>query len=104
MKVIVPAAGPAMITGILLGMARAVRETAPLLYTAGSSNFWPEDGMGKKMPFLTYYIYTYFNGDKESEKQMARVGAFVQLAFVMVVNISMRLLSGRRDVVANRSQ
>ena len=102
MKVIVPAAAPAMITGILLGMARAVSETAPLLYTAGSSNFWPEDGMGKKMPFLTYYIYTYFNGDKESEKQMARVGAFVQLAFVMVVNISMRLLSGRRDVVASR--
>ena len=100
MKVIVPVDA----TGILLGMARAVRETAPLLYTAGSSNFWPEDGMGKKMPFLTYYIYTYFNGDKESEQQMARVGAFVQLAFVMVVNISMRLLSGRRDVVANRSQ
>jgi|GEM_PF-3357300 hypothetical protein len=33
---------------------------------------------------------------------MARVGAFVQFAFVMVVNISMRLLSGRRDVVASR--
>ena len=97
MKVIVPAAAPA----IFLGMARAVRETAPLLYTAGSSNFWPEDGMGEKMPFLTYYIYTYFTGDKESEKQMARVGAFVQLAFVMVVNISMRLLSGRH-VVASR--
>ena len=100
MKVIIPAAA----TAIFLGMARVTGETAPLLFTAGSSNFWPEDGMGKKMPFLTYYIYTYFNGDKESEKQMARVGAFVQLAFVMVVNISMRLLPGRRDVVANRSQ
>ena len=100
MKVIVPAA----VTAIFLGMARIVGETAPLVFTAGSFNFWPEDGMGEKMPFLTYYIYTYFNGDKESEQQMARVGAFVQLAFVMVVNISMRLLSGRRDVVANRSQ
>jgi phosphate transport system permease protein len=104
MKVIVPAAGTAMITGIFLGMARVAGETAPLLFTAGSSNFWPEDGMGEKMPFLTYYIYTYSTGDKESEKQMAWAGAFVLLAFVMLVNISMRLLSGRRDVAASRGQ
>lgn len=55
MKVIVPAA----VTAIFLGMARVVGETAPLVFTAGSFNFWPEGGMGEKMPFLTYYIYTF---------------------------------------------
>jgi phosphate transport system permease protein len=104
LRVIVPAAATAMVTGVFLGMARIAGETAPLLFTAGSSNFWPEDGMGEKMPFLTYYIYTYSTGDKESEKQMAWAGAFVLLAFVMLVNISMRLISGRRDVAASRSQ
>jgi len=103
-RVIVPAATTAMITGVFLGMARIAGETAPLLFTAGSSNFWPEDGMGEKMPFLTYYIYTYSTGDKESEKQMAWAGAFVLLTLVMVVNIGMRLLSGRRDVAASRGQ
>jgi len=41
MKVIVPAVATAMITGIFLGMARVAGETAPLLFSAGSSNFWP---------------------------------------------------------------
>ncbi|MFM8931516.1 MAG: phosphate ABC transporter permease subunit PstC [Gemmataceae bacterium] len=103
-RVIVPAATTAMITGVFLGMARIAGETAPLLFTAGSSNFWPDEGMGEKMPFLTYYIYTYSTGDKESEKQMAWAGAFVLLTLVMVVNIGMRLLSGRRDVAARRGQ
>jgi len=103
-RVIVPAATTAMITGVFLGMARIAGETAPLLFTAGSSNFWPDEGMGEKMPFLTYYIYTYSTGDKESEKQMAWAGAFVLLTLVMVVNIGMRLLSGRRDVAASRGQ
>jgi len=104
LRVIVPAAATAMITGVFLGMARVAGETAPLLFTAGSSNFWPEDGMGEKMPFLTYYIYTYSTGDKESERQMAWAGAFVLLTLVMLVNIGMRLLSGRRDVAASRGQ
>lgn len=104
LRVIVPAAATAMVTGVFLGMARIAGETAPLLFTAGSSNFWPEDGMGEKMPFLTYYIYTYSTGDQESEKRMAWAGAFVLLSFVMLVNIVMRLLSGRRDVAASRGQ
>ena len=52
MKVIVPAAA----TAIFLGMARMAGDTAPLLFTAGSSNFLPEDGMGEKILLLTYYI------------------------------------------------
>jgi phosphate transport system permease protein len=52
MKVIVPVDA----TAIFLGMARAVGETAPLVFTAGSFNFWPKDGMGEKILLLTYYI------------------------------------------------
>ena len=72
MKVILPAAA----TAIFLGMARVTGETAPLLFTAGSSNFWPEDGMGKKMPFLTYYIYTYFNGGNRSPPKRVKARFF----------------------------
>ncbi len=103
-RVIVPAAATAMVTGVFLGMARIAGETAPLLFTAGSSNFWADEGMGEKMPFLTYYIYTYSTGDQESDKRMAWAGAFVLLSFVMLVNIGMRLFSGRRDVASSRSQ
>src|SRR5262249_772459 len=40
-RVVIPAALPTIITGVLLAMARVAGETAPLLLTARGSKFWP---------------------------------------------------------------
>ena len=101
-RVIVPASLPAIITGVFLAIARIAGETAPLLFTAYNSNFWPK-GPGQRTPFLTYYIYFYSLSDDPSEQHLAWAAAVVLLAFVMVLNIGIRLLAGQRAILASRA-
>jgi phosphate transport system permease protein len=101
-RVLLPAALPAIITGVFLAIARIAGETAPLLFTAGSSGYWPT-GLNKKTPFLTYYIYNGAIGNDEVMRDLAWGGAFVLLTFVMLLNIGVRLLAGRRAVSAARA-
>ncbi|MFM7541403.1 MAG: phosphate ABC transporter permease subunit PstC [Planctomycetota bacterium] len=115
LRVILPAAATAIVTGVFLGMARIAGETAPLLFTAGNSNYWQpglEDGihplfvvsdMSERVPFLTYYIYNYAMSAKLAEQHLAWCGAFVLLTFVLAVNIAMRVVAGRGGVAASRS-
>jgi phosphate transport system permease protein len=106
MRVIIPSALPSVITGVCLGIARIIGETAPLLLTTSTSLRWdynPND----KMPFITYYIYNGATGtflpDSRVSKQLAWEGAVVLLSFVMFLNIGIRLLTGRRVMAASRA-
>jgi phosphate transport system permease protein len=101
-RVILPAALPAIVTAIFLAIARIAGETAPLLFTAYSSKFWM-NGLDKPTPFLTYYIYTYSLDSDPARQQLAWSGALVLLAFVMVLNIGIRLAAGARVVSASRA-
>jgi phosphate transport system permease protein len=102
-KVIVPSALPAIVTGIFLAMARIAGETAPLLFTAYNSNYWPSS-LSDRTPFLTYYIYNYALSDVAAEQQEAWAGAFVLLTFVIVLNVGIRGLTGRRVLQASRAE
>jgi phosphate transport system permease protein len=101
-RVIVPAALPAIITGVFLAIARIAGETAPLLFTADSSNLWPESP-SKPTPYLTYYIYTYAVGDEADRVRQAWAGALVLLVLVLAINIGIRLITGKRVVSAART-
>ncbi len=102
-RVILPAALPAIITGMLLAVGRVAGETAPLLYTAGTSNFFAESP-AEPTPALPYFIYTYVqNPPKPSDTDLAWAGAFVLLMLVLVLNLGTRLLSGQRVVAASRA-
>ena len=46
LRVMLPTAFPGILTGVMLAIARAAGETAPLLFTAGFSDFWPIGGGG----------------------------------------------------------
>jgi phosphate transport system permease protein len=102
-RVIVPSALPAIVTGIFLAMARIAGETAPLLFTAYNSNFWPQS-LNARTPFLTYYIYNYALSDDLEERRQAWAGAFVLLAFVILLNVGIRLITGRRALQASRAE
>jgi phosphate transport system permease protein len=102
-RVLLPAALPAVITGVFLAVARIAGETAPLLFTAGASGYWPT-GLNHKTPFLTYYIYNGAIGNDPEMRDLAWGGAFVLLAFVMMLNIGIRLIAGRRAVSAARAE
>lgn len=101
-RVIVPAALPSIVTGVFLAIARIAGETAPLLLTAYNSSFWPT-GPGNRTPFLTYYIYTYSLSEDPQEKQLAWAAALVLLALVMLLNVGIRLMTGKRVLQASRA-
>jgi phosphate transport system permease protein len=102
LRVIVPAAGPAIITGVFLAIARIAGETAPLLFTASSSLYWAKS-FNAKVPSLTYYTYFYATSSSAEERQQAWAAALVLLAVVMILNVGIRLITGRRQVQASRA-
>jgi phosphate transport system permease protein len=86
-----------------LSIARIAGETAPLLLTAYNSNSWPTSP-SDRTPFLTYYIYSYSRSDDPHEQQLAWAGAVVLLGVVIVLNVGIRLLTGKRTFAASQTE
>jgi phosphate transport system permease protein len=103
LRVLLPAALPAITTGVLLAMGRIAGETAPLLLTARGSIFWPSS-LSEKTATLPYYIYQYSQSPYATEQRLAWGGAVVLLVFVVLLNIGIRVLAGRRVVSAARAE
>jgi len=101
-RVSVPAALPAVITGVFLAIARIAGETAPLLITAYGSNFWPR-GPGDRTPFLPKYVYDYSRSGYPDWERQAWAAALVLLVVVMTLNVGIRLATGKRVVMATRA-
>jgi phosphate transport system permease protein len=101
-RVVVPAALPAVITGIFLAMARIAGETAPLLLTAYGSNFWPRSP-NDRTPFLAKYIFDYSRSGYPDWERQAWAAALVLLAVVMFLNVGIRFVTGARVVSATRA-
>jgi phosphate transport system permease protein len=102
-RVSLPAALPAIITGTFLGIARIAGETAPLLMTAFGNDKW-SFSPGDKIAFLPLYIYAYSMSPDDNQVRIAWAAAFVLLAFVMFLNVGVRLLTGKRVVLASRAE
>lgn len=80
------AAGPGIMTGILLSVARITGETAPLLFTALNSNFMSTD-MSRPMANLPVTIYQYAMSPYESWNELAWAGALLITVFILMINI-----------------
>jgi phosphate transport system permease protein len=95
--VILPAARSGLVTAIILGMARIIGETAPLLLVSGggdSLNFNPTSGA---MGSLPYYIWKAFlTGGTEEAFARAWGGLLVLLAFIFILFGLARFISGRK--------
>jgi phosphate transport system permease protein len=102
LRVILPAALPAIITGVFLAIGRIAGETAPLILTAGNSDYWPRS-MSNPMPFLPGYIYKYSLSQYEDWQRQAWAGALVLVTVVMLLNVGIRLVAGKRIVAASRA-
>jgi phosphate transport system permease protein len=101
-KVTIPAAMPAIITGVFLAIARIAGETAPLLLTAYGSNFWPRSP-NDRTPFLAKYIFDYSRSGYPDWERQAWAGALVLLGVVMFLNVGIRLVTGKRVISATRA-
>ncbi len=99
-RVVLPTALPSMLTGVMLAVARAAGETAPLLFTALFSNFWiVQDGTPAVMAptaSLAVLIYNFSGMPFENQIEMAWAAALVLVLLVLALNILGQLLSRRR--------
>ncbi len=93
-RVVLPAATGSIVTGIMLAMARVAGETAPLLFTAGSSRLLPRDPM-QPFPSLTVQIYNYVTGPYEGQRKLAWAGMIVLIGILLLINTSLRYAASK---------
>jgi phosphate transport system permease protein len=103
LRVVVPAALPAIITAIFLSVARIAGETAPLLLTAGRPTMWHES-LGDYVATLPAWIYEFAMQGSENQQRIAWGGAFVLMALVLLLNFGVRFVTGARVVQASRAE
>lgn len=86
------AAKAGVTTGVLLALARVSGETAPLLFTALSNQFWSTD-MSQPMASLPATIFKFAMSPFASWQQLAWAGVLIMVFAVLVLNVLARLLS-----------
>ena len=92
-RLVADAAG--VVTGVLLAVARISGETAPLLFTALSNQFWSSD-MSSPMASLPVTIFKFAMSPYENWQKLAWAGVFLITAGVLALNILARVLFRQR--------
>jgi phosphate transport system permease protein len=85
------AARAGVITGVLLAVARISGETAPLLFTALSNQFWTAS-LGEPMASLPVTIFKFAMSPYENWQKLAWAGVFIITMGVLLLNIAARAL------------
>jgi phosphate transport system permease protein len=91
MTITLKAAWAGVMTGILLALARVSGETAPLLFTALSNQFWTSD-LGSPMASLPVTIFKFAMSPYENWQKLAWAGVFIITIGVLVLNILARVV------------
>ena len=93
--VVVPAAAPGIATGAMLAIARISGETAPLLFTAFGSRFFPES-LNQPIASLTVQIYNYAISPFDEWHAQAWAATLVLMTLVLGINIIVRFLTRKK--------
>jgi phosphate transport system permease protein len=93
-QIVLPTAMPAIITALLLAIARVIGETAPLLFTAFGSQFW-ETNPNNPMAVLALQVFTYAISPYPNWQQQAWGGALLLIGAVFVLSLGARLMLRR---------
>lgn len=89
-KIVLRTAQSGIITGILLAVARAAGETAPLLFTSFGNSFW-SSSLDSPMASIPVQIFNYAISPYEEWHRKAWAGAFVLITLVFIVSLIVRL-------------
>ena len=96
LSITLKAARAGVITGVLLAVARIAGETAPLLFTALSNQFWTSS-LGQPMASLPVTIFKFAMSPYENWQKLAWAGVFLITLAVLVLNIAARILSRNKS-------
>ena len=91
LSITLKAARAGVVTGVLLALARIAGETAPLLFTALSNQFWNAD-LSEPMASLPVTIFKFAMSPYENWQKLAWAGVFLITLGVLALNIIARVL------------
>ena len=92
LDIVIKAAKVGIMTGILLAFARIIGETAPLLFTSETSNYFSLD-LSESFPSLTVSIYDLANEPEESSRDLAWAASFILTVLVLTINLAGRFIT-----------
>jgi phosphate transport system permease protein len=97
LRVVLPTAGPGLVTGALLAVARAMGETAPLLFTTAVA-FGATANLGDRMNSLPVQIFNDVQSAQSRVVDRAWGSALTIVALVLLISFLARLISRRSRV------
>jgi phosphate transport system permease protein len=97
--VVLPAAAPGIITGVVLALARIAGETAPLLFTSLGNQFFATK-LTQPIAALTVQVYAYAISPYEDWHRQAWAGALVLVMIVLMCSLIARLATRRLERMA----
>src|SRR5438094_5988564 len=100
-SVVMPAALPGIVTGIVLALARIAGETAPLLFTALNNRFFTTS-LRQPIASLTVQIYNYASSPYEDWHRQAWAGALVLVTIVLLCSVLARVATRRLERMQGR--
>jgi phosphate transport system permease protein len=95
LRILLPTAGPGILTGILLALSRAAGETAPLLFTMTFSDYWLSHRFMEPTASLAVLIFNFSKSPFENQKEIAWAASLVLVLIVLVLNVGGQALSRR---------
>ena len=101
-SVVLPAALPGIVTGVVLALARIAGETAPLMFTAFNNRFF-STSLRQPIGSLTVQVFTYATGPYEDWHRQAWAGALVLVMIVLICSLLARLATRRLERMHARS-
>lgn len=98
LQVVLPAAVPAIITGITLAVARAAGETAPLLFTALFTQYWPNwnNGLVEPTASLAVLVYNFAIVPFKNQQELAWAAAFILVVLVLLTSVISRIATAKK--------
>ena len=91
-RITLPTAFTPIATGVVLSIARAAGETAPLIFTALFSPFWPE-GIFNPIATLSVLIYNFAIMPYEIQNELAWAASFILVSMILGLNLFSRWLA-----------
>jgi phosphate transport system permease protein len=96
-KVVLKSALPGIVTGLLLALAIACGETAPLIYTAGFGNHLTGGliGSGSQFPYLTYVVFKFYDQPNVQAHYLSYDAALILVVIVLLLLVISRIIVAR---------
>ena len=94
-RVVLPTSRSGLVTAVILGVARVIGETAPLILTVGGAFIMNWNPLSGKQDSLPFFVFRLIRFPQESQIARAWTGALVLMILVLVLFVVARAIGGR---------